>query len=165
MEQQVLPLPLPRFAASRPLPRHLFPLPLRWYSHSPNSPLYFHCSSVYVADCRDANAVLTIGQETVMAKTDGSLQIQIPDSNSPGGKLLWNRQYYVIALEVLPESPPVQFPPSLPRTSPATFCLATAFPLPSPTGSSVCFLRTLTLGKTLLPRRERKRSGRRNNRS
>ena len=37
-----------------------------------------------------------------MAKTDGSLQIQIPDEKSPGGKILWNRQYYVVPLEVFP---------------------------------------------------------------
>ena len=84
MEQQVLP-PFPLF---------------RSYSHSPNSPPYFHDSIIYVPDCRDANAVLTMGQETAMAKTDGSLQIQIPDKDSPGGSIPWTRQYYAVPLEV-----------------------------------------------------------------
>jgi hypothetical protein len=59
---------------------------------------------------RDANAVLTMGQDTAMAKTDGSLQIQIPDEKSLGGKILWNRQYYVVPLEVLPTPSPSRTP-------------------------------------------------------
>jgi hypothetical protein len=59
---------------------------------------------------RDANAVLTMGQDTAMAKTDGSLQIQIPDEKSLGAKILWNRQYYVVPLEVLPDTIPITHP-------------------------------------------------------
>ena len=41
-----------------------------------------------------------MGDGNIMAKTDGSLQIQIPDPHSPGAKILWNRQYYAVPLEV-----------------------------------------------------------------
>ena len=51
---------------------------------------------------RDANAVLTMGPETATAKTDGSLQTNIPDGKSPGRWIHWNRQYYVVPLEVPP---------------------------------------------------------------
>jgi hypothetical protein len=51
---------------------------------------------------RDANAVLTMGSETATAKTDGSLQINIPDEKSAGRWIHWNRQYYVLPLEVPP---------------------------------------------------------------
>ena len=51
-----------------------------------------------------------------MAKTDGSLQIQIPDEKLAGGKILWNRQYYVVPLEVHPSlsTPPPPYTLSLP---------------------------------------------------
>jgi len=57
-----------------------------------------------------------MGEGTVMAKTDGSLQIQIPDETSAGGKIFCNRQYYVVPLEVHTSQLPfsgilVLFPP------------------------------------------------------
>jgi hypothetical protein len=42
---------------------------------------------VFDANDKDANAVLTMGEETAMAKTDGSLQIQILDEKLLGGKI------------------------------------------------------------------------------
>lgn len=39
-----------------------------------------------------------------MAKTDGSLQIQIPDPQNPGNNINWNRQYYAVPLEVRPHA-------------------------------------------------------------
>lgn len=63
-------------------------------------------STRYGAYPSDSTAILTMGKdlpmgkETVMAQTDGSLQIQVPDDKFPGKKLLWNRQYYLVPLEV-----------------------------------------------------------------
>lgn len=53
---------------------------------------------------RDAVGILTLGEQTVMAKTDGSLQIQIPDPTNPGRSINWNRQYYAVPLELRPPS-------------------------------------------------------------
>ena len=54
----------------------------------------------------DAGAVLRTGDgektQTVMAKTDGSLQIQIPDPQQQGRGMNWTRQYYAVPLEVCP---------------------------------------------------------------
>ena len=41
-----------------------------------------------------------MGETKVTAKTDGSLQIQIPDNNALGGSIPWTRQYYALPLEV-----------------------------------------------------------------
>lgn len=49
---------------------------------------------------RDAGAILTMGEKNIMAKTDGSLQIQIPDPKNPGTSINWHRHYYVVPLEV-----------------------------------------------------------------
>lgn len=116
--------------------------------YTSTSSLSFPVAILLAAKNRDANAVLTMGKDTAMAKTDGSLQIQIPDPNSTGGNLLWNRQYYVVPLEVLPnmlsQCPFLHRPRCL--EIPCTF-----------------YFQILTLGETILPRSQRKRSRRRNN--
>ena len=102
------------------------------------SPQFYFGTRMFKANCREANAILTMGEETVMAKTDGSLQIQIPDDKNPGRKILWNRQYYAIPLEVpYPSTATVYSPCFLP-------------PMP------IC--DRLTVGETILSRRQRKRN-------
>src|SRR2546430_6449106 len=58
------------------------------------------CLSCLSLMARDAGGILTLGEQTVMAKTDGSLQIQIPDPTNPGRSMNWHRQYYAVPLEV-----------------------------------------------------------------
>lgn len=50
--------------------------------------------------CRDVGVILTEGQTKVTAKTDGSLQIWIPDRNVWEGSFFWTREYYAIPLEL-----------------------------------------------------------------
>jgi hypothetical protein len=49
---------------------------------------------------RAQEAILTMKDKHVAAKTDGSLQIEVPDTK--GNRILWSRQYYVLPLEVSP---------------------------------------------------------------
>ena len=50
--------------------------------------------------------VINLAGNPVAARTDGSLQIQIPNP-STASHIFWIRQYYVLPLEVLlPQAPP-----------------------------------------------------------
>src|SRR5271170_7694267 len=46
-------------------------------------------------------AILTMNNSPIAARTDGCLQIEVEDPNSLGSRSFWPRQYYVIPLEVL----------------------------------------------------------------
>jgi hypothetical protein len=48
-------------------------------------------------------ASLTMNSQSIAARNDGSLQIEVADTTF-GGRILWNRQYYVVPLEVRPHS-------------------------------------------------------------
>jgi len=51
---------------------------------------------------RPQEAILTRNKSRIAARSDGSLQIAIPDPQNQGAKMLWLRQYYAVPLEVVP---------------------------------------------------------------
>jgi hypothetical protein len=120
-----------------------------------------------LADSRDVSAILSMGKEIVMAKTDGSLQIHIPDRNYPGEIIPWIRQYYVVPLEVPFLTPKFFLPPPPANRQPPPHPAACPIPptLPSPPPWSLTFFPCLQLfrslshvGQTLHARAKRKRS-------
>jgi len=46
-------------------------------------------------------AILTMNNSTIAARTDGCLQIEVEDPKTLGSRSFWPRQYYVVPLEVL----------------------------------------------------------------
>jgi len=108
---------------------------------------------VYSNRDSDACATLTLGDQTIMAKTDGSLQIKIPDTQNPGRVINWNRQYYAVPLEVRPH--PIRVSSHLPIPVPVR--------VPYPRAHPCSVLGPYSYpGKTFLPRSQRKGSPRNN---
>ena len=58
-----------------------------------------HPPALFV-DRRAQEAILTMNDKRVAARTDGSLLIQVHDPET-NGQMIWSRQYYVLPLEVL----------------------------------------------------------------
>jgi hypothetical protein len=57
-----------------------------------------------MTDFSTSEAILTMKKSPIAARNDGSLQIQVHDTES-GGRMFWSRQYYVVPLEVLHTGP------------------------------------------------------------
>lgn len=122
-----------------------------------------------LADSRDVSAILSMGKEIVMAKTDGNLQIHIPDRNYPGEIIPWIRQYYVVPLEVPFLTPKFFIPPPPANRQPPTAappgCVSYSSNAPVSSTLIADFFPCLQLfrslshvGETLHARAKRKRS-------
>ena len=58
--------------------------------------------TLFTSNRRAQEAILTMNDKRVAARTDGSLLIEVHDPETEGS-MIWSRQYYVLPLEVLPQ--------------------------------------------------------------